>query len=172
MDNALRRRIHPAEKILSPYVKEGMRTVDFGCGFGHYSLGMARIVGSGGLVTAVDVQQKMLDKTMERAKKAGVENIINLHLCRPDSIGIDILADFVLASNSIHETPEPAATLAEIYSLIKPGGLFLFLEPGGHLSLSEFENELCSAVHAGFILEERLSISRQYAVLLRKPEVK
>lgn len=63
-DNPLRRMIHPAEKILGAYVTEGMTVLDFGCGFGHYALGMARLTGLSGQVFAVDVQQKMLDKTM------------------------------------------------------------------------------------------------------------
>ncbi len=75
-DNPLRRLIHPPEKVLGPHVSRGASVLDFGCGFGHYSLGMARLTGASGHVVAADVQQKMLDKTMERARKAGLDEII------------------------------------------------------------------------------------------------
>jgi len=59
-DNPLRRRIHPPEEILSTYVKKGMTVLDFGCGFGHFALGMAGLVGESGTVIAADIQAKML----------------------------------------------------------------------------------------------------------------
>ena len=76
IDNPLRRLIHNPEKIVGPYVKPGMTVMDVGCGMGLFSIGMARMVGDGGLVIAVDLQQKMLDGLQKRAKRAG---------CRPDS---------------------------------------------------------------------------------------
>ena len=54
-DNPMRRRVHSPEKILSAYVREGMRTLDIGCGLGHFPNGMAGMVGEAGTVTAVDV---------------------------------------------------------------------------------------------------------------------
>jgi len=60
-DNPLRRLIHKPQKVLGNYVKEGMTVMDLGCGMGHFSMGMAGLVGGTGRVIAVDLQQKMLD---------------------------------------------------------------------------------------------------------------
>ncbi|QTA83790.1 SAM-dependent methyltransferase domain-containing protein [Desulfonema limicola] len=38
------------EKILSPYVSEGMTVLDMGCAMGYFSLPLARMVGTGGKV--------------------------------------------------------------------------------------------------------------------------
>ena len=50
----------------------GRDVVDVGCGMGHFSIGMARLVGDKGKVVAIDMQQKMLDVTLKRASRAGV----------------------------------------------------------------------------------------------------
>lgn len=168
-DNPLRRMIHPADKILGPYVTEGMTALDFGCGFGHYALGMARLTGPSGQVVAVDVQQKMLDKTMARAAKAGVEGIIRPLHCASQGIGLSTQVDFVLASNAIHETPEPAAALVELFAALKPGGRFFLMEPRGHLKDEHFETEVNLAKTAGFTEIERPAIARQMCVLFQKP---
>src|SRR5450759_4723487 len=60
-DNPLRSWLHNTRKILAPYLREGMTAVDIGCGMGFFSRGMAKIVGDGGRVISVDLQQKMLD---------------------------------------------------------------------------------------------------------------
>ena len=51
-DNPLRRLIHKPQKVLGNYVKEGMAVMDLGCGMGHFSIGMAGLVGSTGRVIA------------------------------------------------------------------------------------------------------------------------
>jgi ubiquinone/menaquinone biosynthesis C-methylase UbiE len=168
-DNPLRRMIHPADKILGPYVTEGMTVLDFGCGFGHYALGMARLTGASGQVFAADVQQKMLDKTMARAIKAGLEGIIRPLHCASQGIGVSTEMDFVLASNSLHETPNPAAALAELFAVLKPGGRFLLMEPRAHLKGEAFEAEVTLAKTAGLVESERPVITRQMCALFQKP---
>lgn len=168
-DNPLRRLLHPPEKILGPYVKEGMTVLDLGCGFGHFALGMARLTGKSGQVMAVDVQQKMLDKTMKRARKAGLAEFIHPILCNGYNIGLPLELDFALACNSLHETPDPRKLLAELFALLSPGGLFLLMEPGLHLRDEEFEIEIAIARKTGFKEIDRPRILRQKCCLLQKP---
>lgn len=169
-DNPLRRMLHPADKILGPYVTRGMAVLDFGCGFGHFALGMARLTGISGCVVAADIQPKMLDKTMARARKAGLEKIIHPLLCSFGGIGIPFPLDFALACNSLHETPDPGARLSEIYQSIKPGGRFLLMEPCAHLKLEDFTTEVALAAAVGFMEVERPNVFRQMCALLQKPD--
>ena len=168
-DNPLRRMIHPAGKILVPYVTEGMTVLDFGCGFGHYTIGMAQLTGPSGQVLAADIQQKMLDKTMARAAKAGLAAGVRPLLCKGADIGIPSRLDFALASNSIHETPDPSAILAQLFGALKPCGRFLLMEPRSHMKPDEFEAEVTLAVSAGFLEEDRPKVTRQLSVLFRRP---
>ena len=63
----LRKIFQNPDKILSAYVKEGMKVLDIGCAMGFFSLPMARMVGSGGKVICVDIQPNMLSSLKKRA---------------------------------------------------------------------------------------------------------
>ena len=68
----IRRWFQDPEKILSPYVSEGMTVLDIGPGMGFFTIPAARMVGDSGRVIAVDLQEKMLKSLVKRAEKAGV----------------------------------------------------------------------------------------------------
>lgn len=170
MDNPLRRMLQPTEKILGPYVSKGMATLDFGCGFGHFSLGMATLTGASGRVIAADIQQKMLDKTMARARKSGLDQIIRPLLCDGRGLGGPLELDFVLACNALHETPEPTETLTEFFNQIKPGGHFLLMEPRGHMKSGQFKNEIDLAMAVGFLETERPTVKGEMCALFVKPD--
>lgn len=167
-DNPLRRLIHPPDKILGPYVAPGMTVLDFGCGFGHYSIGMARLTGPSGRVVAADVQQKMLDKTMARARKAELGETIHPLLCDGRGIGEAPALDFALLCNSLHETPDPGGLLAELFALLKPGARVLLMEPAAHLKNGQFETELALAEAAGFKVVGQPKVIREMCRLLEK----
>ena len=65
LDNRIRRWLQNPEKILRPYITEGMAVLDVGCGPGFFSLEMARMVGKSGRVIAADMQEGMLQKVIE-----------------------------------------------------------------------------------------------------------
>ena len=44
IDNRLRRLLHNPERLLSPYVQQGMTVMDIGCGMGFFSIAMAAMV--------------------------------------------------------------------------------------------------------------------------------
>jgi SAM-dependent methyltransferase len=113
----------------------------------------------------------MLDKTVARAQKAGLDKIIRPLLCNGDGIGERLELDFALASNSLHETPNPAETLRELFGMLKPGGRFLLMEPRHHLKAAEFEAEVALAKEGGFMEIDRPEVTREWCVLLQKPEL-
>ena len=169
LDNPLRRLLRPAEKTLGPYVRPGMAVLDLGCGFGFFSLGMARLVGPEGVVAAVDVQRKMLDKTMARARRKGLDGIILPVLTDGRGIGEGAQLDFALAGNSLHEAPDPGALVRLIYDRLRPGGRFLFMEPKMHLKDGQFEAEVALAGEAGFVVE-KIGVAGPLSALCRKSE--
>ena len=60
LDNGIRRYLQNPQKILRPYINEGMTVLDVGCGPGFFSIEMARMVGKSGRVIAADMQEGML----------------------------------------------------------------------------------------------------------------
>ena len=56
-------------------LKSGDIVADVGSGSGMFSIPMAKAVAPGGILYAVDIDQKMLDYVAERARKEGVTNL-------------------------------------------------------------------------------------------------
>ena len=159
------------EKLLAPYVKEGMTVLEPGPGMGFFTLPMARMAGTTGRVVAVDIQAKMLDGLRSRAAKAGLLPSIETRLAQPNSLGLADLkggGDFVLAFAMVHEMPSIEVFFHEVAETLKPGGLLLLAEPEGHVKPEGFERELTAAHAAGLELARRPAIRRSLAAVLRK----
>jgi ubiquinone/menaquinone biosynthesis C-methylase UbiE len=167
-DHRLRRLVHNPEKILSPYVREGMTALDIGCGMGFFSISMAKLVGNSGAVIAVDLQQKMLDNLEKRAKHAGVADRIIRHRCEPENIGNHQNIDFTLTFWMVHEVPNSQKFLTQIYAALKPGGKYLLVEPKIHVSAANFEKTVKIAGQVGFKMLETPQVAISRAVLFGK----
>ena len=126
-----------------------MTVLDIGCGMGFFSIGLARLVGSGGGVIAADVQQKMLNTLKRRAEKAEVSDRIRIHRCEPNHLGVETPVDFILAFWMVHEVPEINMFFHQICSCLKPNGRIFIAEPKFHVSLKRFQEIIVSAQEYG-----------------------
>ena len=165
-DNPLRRLIHNPRKIFSSYVQEGMTVMDVGCGMGYFTLGLAELVGDKGRVICVDVQQEMLNITLKRATRKGLENRIVPSLAAATYIGITTPVDFVLAFWMVHETPDPESFFVEIATIIKPVGKLFYTEPAFHVSEKQYGKILSAAHKSGFHKSQDLKIALSRGALL------
>lgn len=170
LDNKIRRWLQNPQKILSPYVEEGMTVLDVGCGPGFFSLDMAQMVGNSGRVIASDLQEGMLQKVRDKIKGTELEGRIKLHNCEEDKIGISENVDFVLIFYMFHEVPNQEEFLNEIGSILKPNGQVLIVEPPFHVSKSAFEEIIRKARNAGFTLVERPKVFLSKTAVLKKGE--
>ncbi len=148
-DNPLRRCLHDPQKILEGLIATGQTVIDLGCGMGYFSIPMARMVGETGQVIAADLQAEMLQRVQRRAARVGVEARIHLHRCRPEHVGIQTRADFVLAFWMVHEVPNQRELLREIREWLKPTGRFLLVEPKFHVPAAAFQRSVASALDVG-----------------------
>ncbi len=167
-DNPFRRLLHDPRDIVGPFIREGMTVADIGCGLGYFSIAMAKMVGAGGRVIAVDLQQKMLDRMGRRAEKERVASRIHPILVEEDEIGIKEPLDFVLAFWMVHEVPDIPRFFSGIAAVLKETGRVLIAEPRMHVSRRLFEETVRYARDAGFEISgsPRIRISR--AVVLSK----
>ena len=155
--------------VLAPYVRSGMTVLEPGPGMGFFTLELARLVGPGGRVVAVDVQPKMIAGLRRRAEKAGLLERIEARLAEAKSLGVDDLAgqvDFTLAFAVVHEMPKGVFPQAAAAS--KRGARLLLAEPAGHVSDAAFAKQLEAAKAAGFSLAARPSIRGCHAALLER----
>lgn len=167
-DNPARWLFHKPEKIFSPYLKEGVTAIDIGCGMGYFSIAMAKIVGETGKIISVDVQQKMLDILIKRAKKAGVANRITTFLCDEKNIAINEKVDFALTFWMVHETPDELNFLQQVHSILKKSGKLLFAEPKMHVTFIEFKKTLSLAQELGFKRIDSPQIYFSHTAVLEK----
>jgi ubiquinone/menaquinone biosynthesis C-methylase UbiE len=165
-DNPLRRLIHKPQKVLGNYVKEGMTVMDLGCGMGHFSMGMAGLVGSTGRVIAVDLQQKMLDVMESRAQRAGLADRILPHLCQAEDIGIEEPVDFILAFWMVHEVPDQNKLFQQLKTLLTAEGKIFIAEPKMHVTAEDLNRTVEIAQSCGLHCIAKPKISFSHSALL------
>lgn len=161
----LRRMAEDPDSILAPLAKPGMTVVDAGAAMGFFSLLLARLVGDTGRVVCVDVQPRMLSTLLKRAKRRGLEQVIECRPCTQEDLGLGDLegqVDLALAVHVVHETAYPRRFLSQICEVLRPGGKFLLIEPRGHVSDSDFEatRGLCREVGLRELESKQLRRSR------------
>ena len=166
-DNPIRKLFQEPRKMLAPYVKEGMRVMDVGCGMGFFSIGMARLVGDMGRVFCVDLQSKMLETIEKRARRAGVDPRLELHQCAPGSLGIDEKVDFILTFYMVHEVNDQSDFFNQLQSCLEPGGKVLIAEPRFHVSAADFQKTMEIARTCGLQLCEQPSIRFSHTALFQ-----
>jgi len=151
LDSKIRRWLQNPQKILSPYVKEGMKVLDVGCGPGFFSVELAKMVGTGGKVYSVDLQEGMLQKLRNKIYGTHLEKIIQPIKCEKDKIVVPEKVDFILAFYMVHEVPDKDKLFSTLKNFLNENGEFLIVEPKlFHVSKKEFASTISKATTVGF----------------------
>ncbi len=122
--------------------------VDVGAGSGTGTLALATQL-PGVQVTALDMDQDLLEHLRRRAAEAGVADRVRTVRADLDQGWPDLgaPADLVWASASMHHLADPARALADVRAALRPGGRFAIVE------LDSFPTFLTDP--AGAAVEER-----------------
>jgi len=144
-------------------IKRGHIVLDFGCGEGHYTIPVARVVGEKGRVYALDKDRQALDKLRQLTKEKDINNIefINKNSKAPlENNSVDV----VLCYDVIHygNRKERRIIYNEAYRVLKEKGLFS-VYPKHHkedyplmeLADVNLESVVAGIEKAGFILERK-----------------
>ena len=126
---------------------------------------MAALVGDSGRVTALDLQEKMLEITNKRAKRAGMDQRIRTLHGSADQLEGTAIFDFAIAFWMVHEVPDRIGFFRRLSAALKPDAKILVAEPAIHVSRKDFEQTLVMASSAGLRPDSRqpkvrLSLSR------------
>lgn len=120
-------------------LKPGDRVADIGAGSGVFTRPMARAVGPGGVVYAVDVDEGLLAIVARRAKQDGLENIRTL-AGGADDPGLPERVDLALVCDTLHHIENRTAYLTNLGRHLKPAGRVAIIDyaegwPEGHESM-------------------------------------
>lgn len=169
--NPLRRFLQDPATIVAPLVRAGMTVLEPGPGVGYFTVELARAVGPGGRVVAVDLQPRMLSGLRRRVERAGLAGRVEARLVPARGLGVDDLAgkvDLVFAFAVVHELVDQAHFFEDLARVLAPGGRVLVAEPSGHVGAAAFEATLRTAERAGLARAPAPAVSRsRTAVLIR-----
>jgi len=149
-----------------------MSVLEPGCGMGYFTLPIARMTGPEGRVVAVDLQAKMIEGLVRRARRAGLLERIEAIVCDDSDLGFTDragLIDIALAIHVLHEVRDQQRFLEQVFDALRPGGRLLILEPKGHVPREKLDGELALAERVGFHRIDEAVHRRSHGALLEKP---
>lgn len=178
LDDPERQKWLPADTILEAIgVRAAMSVIDVGAGTGYFTLPLARRVGPGGRVYALDSQPEMLGHL--RGKLPGLDLPIELVHAEASRLTLpDACADLVLLANVWHEIDDRAGAAHEARRVLRPGGRVAVLDwspdcdpppgpPRDHrFSASKVSGELSSS---GFVCLEPTRVGLHSYLILAEP---
>jgi SAM-dependent methyltransferase len=120
--------------FLLPHLRAGMRVLDCGCGPGTITLGLAAVVAPGEVV-GIDIAPAPIARARAEAAHQGCPNIrfevgTVVSLPYPEAT-----FDAVFGHTILMQCADPRPVLAEVYRVLKPGGVVGFREPAGQGNL-------------------------------------
>jgi SAM-dependent methyltransferase len=109
-------------------IAPGMRVLDLGCGAGDVSFLAAELVGPSGWVVGIDVDPGVLAVARQRAREKGL-TWTSFEEGALDGWATPETFDAVVGRFILVYQADPAATLARVWGLLRPGGLLVVQEP-------------------------------------------
>lgn len=122
---------NPELIIRNAGIFDGMAVADFGCGVGYYTFPLARKVGDGGRVYAIDIQRGLIE-ALKRSADAGGYRMIDCIVGDIDEPGgtklKDGVADIVVLANVLSQVDDLPALAAEARRVLAKGGRALVVD--------------------------------------------
>jgi ubiquinone/menaquinone biosynthesis C-methylase UbiE len=164
-------------------LRRGMILADLGCGYGTFSIPAAQIVGNRGIVYAIDVDPKMVERVSERAHRIGLTNVIartgDIIASPRKKPGIPARSvDLALLANIIHGTRKKVHLLKSVSRILRDNGSIAVINwklertpRGPPMKLRPTEDETGSyLINAGYVSPRvRYLPPYHYAVVGRLP---
>jgi len=117
------------KEIIRSGMKEGSHVLDYGCGPGFVTVPAAKIVGSQGVIYALDIHPFAKEIIDKKIKKHGLKNVKTI--ITDNGTGLpDESIDVVLLFNVIFMIEDKEKLLAELHRILKKGGVISIVNNG------------------------------------------
>ena len=118
----LRATAEASAAFLLPHLSPGLRLLDFGCGPGTISVGLAKAVAPGEM-HGVDMDESMIDLAKSVAEEHSQDNA-KFHVGDVTDLEFgDDFFDVAHCRSVLMHVPDTAAVLSEVKRVLKPGGI-------------------------------------------------
>src|SRR5918999_3511968 len=149
----------------------GMRVLDAGCGPGRLTVPLAKAVGPGGEVVALDGQREMLEKLETRLEAEDITNVRPLWSGLGEGALREDGFDQIVLAMVLGEVRDRGAALRELYAALRPGGVLSVTEIFGDPDYRRPVTIRREVEAAGFRLVRRFGGFPAYTLNFEKPRV-
>lgn len=127
-------------------LEEGIDVLDLGCGEGRPTILMAQRFPKSRF-TGLDLSARGIESARNRASSFGIDNV-RFEMRDAAMLGERQKFDLVVTFDSIHDQADPAAVLRNIHRALRPGGVYLMVEPDASSRLeNNLENPLATIMY-------------------------
>ena len=117
------------QEIIRSGIKEGSHVLDYGCGPGFSTIPAAKIVGSQGVIYALDIHPFAIEIIEKKIKKHGLKNVKTILTGNGTGL-LDESIDIVLLFNVIFMIEDQEKLIDELYRVLKKGGTISIVNNG------------------------------------------
>jgi len=116
------------EIVANCKLKTGMIVGDIGAGTGLFTRLLAKEVGPGGKVFAVDIAPKFIEHIEKTCKEQGLKKVVGV-VCKPESVELPANSiDLAFICDTYHHFEFPFKTMASIHLALRPGGQVVLVD--------------------------------------------
>jgi ubiquinone/menaquinone biosynthesis C-methylase UbiE len=122
---------NPYRSLETAGLKPGQKVVEVGCGPGFFTIPAAKIVGTSGIVYAIDINPRAVKRVEAKMRKCGIANIKPLLGNAANSGLSDSSIDLAFIFGLRYIAGGLSNLISEMYRILKSGGLLSFEKTTG-----------------------------------------
>jgi ubiquinone/menaquinone biosynthesis C-methylase UbiE len=168
-ENERRKWQNPEAILTEAGVKSGLTLMDIGCGAGFFTLPAARLVGPGGKVYGLDIDESGIRELRRKALREGLNNLELITGAAEDALLCQGCADIIFFGIVLHDFESPLKVLQNARKMIKADGRLVDLdwkkikmEIGPPLEIRFAEDAAARLIESAGFKTERIQDSGEY----------